>query len=173
MPVKIRVSDPWYYYTLRCEHLPERPMQQLSDNLYITDAPTVRRLPEDHDFDEVVTLGYSPKPGYDFPTASTTEDSFVFPDGEHDYDDFRAATDYVLTAVNRDDKVLVHCQAGISRSTGVCSVVLTECTDITLAEALNHIEQSRPIANPAPEIRDSMEQYTGQSINPAPIHLTK
>ena len=146
-------------------------MQQLSETLYITDAQTARHLSSDHDFDEVVTLGYSDGFGYGIPDESTTGDSFVFPDGPHDYQDFKSAADYVLTALNRDDKVLVHCQAGVSRSTGVCAVVLVESTDMSLFEALTHIRVERPIVNPAPEIRESMETYTDDSLMPSEEQL--
>lgn len=139
-------------------------MQRIIENLYISDAPTVRDLPSDHDFDEVVTLGYFDSMGYDRPAASTTGDDFVFPDGPHDYEKFEAAVEYVLAAVREGDRVLVHCQAGVSRSGGVCSVVLSELEDLSLGDALGQVRDAREIVNPAPEIRDSMERYTGDQI---------
>lgn len=139
-------------------------MQYITNNLAITDAPGARKLPGNHEFDEVVTLGYFDSMGYDRPDASTTGDEFVFPDGPHEYDQFEGAVEYVLEALDRGDRVLVHCQAGISRSSGVCSVVLSEREDIPLGEALGQVRDARPIVNPAPEIRESMEQYTGDEI---------
>lgn len=139
-------------------------MQYITDNLAITDAPTARDLSADHDFDEVVTLGYFDSFSYNRPAASTTGDEFVFPDGPHDYEQFEAAVEYVIDALDRGDRVLVHCQAGVSRSSGVCSVVLSEREDIPLGDALGKVRDVRSIVNPAPEIRDSMERYTGDEI---------
>lgn len=139
-------------------------MQEISDNLVISDAQTVRDLNEDHGFDEVVTLGYYDKLGYERPCASTTGDQFVFPDGPHEYDSFEAAVEYVLASLDNGECVLVHCQAGVSRSGGVCSVVLAEREDLDLSEALDRVKNARPIVNPAREIRESMEMYTGDEI---------
>ncbi len=144
-------------------------MQQVLPNLYISDAPSTRDLPSDHDFDEVVTLGYFDSMGYSRPEASTTNDEFVFPDGPHEYDTFEAAVEYVLAALDRDEKVLVHCQAGVSRSGGVCSVVVAEEAGKSLAEALAHVQEARPIVNPAPEIRESMMRYSGEEIIQPPV----
>lgn len=139
-------------------------MQDINDKLAISDAQRVRDLPEENEFDEVVTLGYYDKTGYERPIASTTGDEFVFRDGPHEYEVFEAAVEYVLDALARGDRVLVHCQAGISRSGGVCSAVLSEYEGISLGEALGRVREARSIVNPAPEIRDSMEEYTGDEI---------
>jgi protein-tyrosine phosphatase len=140
-------------------------MNRIRDSLFISNAPSVRDLPDDHDFDEVVTLGYLDSFGYERPAASTTNDEFVFPDGPHDYERFEAAVEYVLNALDRGDRVLVHCQAGVSRSGGVCSVVLADHDDMSLSDALRDVQAARDVVNPAPEIRDSMTQYTGDDID--------
>lgn len=146
-------------------------MQEIIPELHITDAPTARKLSDDHDFDEVVTLGYFDSMGYSIPDASTTGDGFEFRDGPHDYSDFEAAVEYVVAALERGDRVLVHCQAGISRSCGVCSAALTEYEDRSLREAFEAVRAARDIVNPAPEIRDSMEQFADDELTPAPEGL--
>lgn len=144
-------------------------IQQLLDTLYIGDAPAARQLDTGHGFDEVVTLGYFDRMGYTQPDASTTGDRFVFPDSpEHDYADFVAAVEYVIDALERDQQTLVHCQAGVSRSAGVSAVAIYSIADRSLDEALAFIESKRPIVNPAPSIRESMERYTGESLGYVP-----
>ena len=89
-------------------------MDSVTDQLAISDAQAVRRLdPEEHEFDEVVTLGYLNEFGYERPKASTTHDEFVFSDGEHDYLEFKTAVEHVADALDEGDTVLVHCQAGV------------------------------------------------------------
>lgn len=139
-------------------------MDRIRENLYITNAPTARNLSEDNEFDEVVTLGYLDSFGYDRPGASTTGDQFVFPDGEHDYQDFKTVVDYILEKLKNDDRILVHCQAGVSRSGGVCATVLSEWEEISLSLALEIVQNARSIVDPVDEIRKSMERYTGDSI---------
>jgi hypothetical protein len=141
-------------------------MNEITEELYISDEDAVRSLPTDaHQFDEIVTVGYS-RLRNEPPAASDTGAEFYFPDGGHDHADFVRAVEYVIDRIENGDCVLVHCQAGISRSGGVCSAVLTETTDMTLEEAFNTVQDSRQIVNPASDIRDSMKRYTGQTILP-------
>ena len=143
-------------------------MQEIIPQLHISDAPTARKLPSDHGYDEVVTLGYFNRMGYSIPEASTTGDEFVFRDGPHDYADFEAAVEYVTNALGRDDRVLVHCQAGVSRSCGVCCAALTEHSNISLPDAFQKVRGARKIVNPAPEVQESMEQFAGERLIPRP-----
>lgn len=134
-------------------------MNELTSSLWISDAAGARNLSNDHQFDEVVSLGYMDYLGLEQPEASTTGDSLVFKDGPHEYDRFATAVDYVLNALNQDDTVLVHCQAGISRSGGVCSTVLAIQNEIPVDQALSHVQEARPDVNPESEIRASMKRY--------------
>lgn len=143
-------------------------MQEIIPGLHISDAPATRKLLSDHDYDEVVTLGYFNQMGYSIPEASTTGDEYVFRDGPHDYADFKAAVECVLDALRHDNRVLVHCQAGVSRSCGVCCAALTEYEDISLSDAFQKIWEAREIVNPAPEIVESMEQFSGDQLVPLP-----
>lgn len=111
-------------------------MNFVTDQLAISDAQAVRRLGARHtEFDEIVTLGYLDEFGYEQPEASTTGDRFVFPDGEHEYSKFEAAGDYVVDSIERGDTVLVHCQAGVSRSAAIATVALVTVSDESLRAA--------------------------------------
>lgn len=82
--------------------------RKITENLYISDAIDARIHGDD--FDEVVSMS-SP------PDSSTQE--FIIKDGDHKYDKFADAVDYVIQCLNDDLKTLVHCNAGISRSVSV------------------------------------------------------
>lgn len=138
-------------------------MDRIRDRLYISDAQSVRRLPDENKFDEIVTLGYLNRLGYDRPSVSTTGDRFVFPDGEHEYRDFVAAVEFVLETLRNGDVVLVHCQAGVSRSGGVCAAVLSAYEGIPVQEALSRIQEARSIVNPEDEIRESMIRMSDET----------
>jgi protein-tyrosine phosphatase len=134
-------------------------MNELTSNLYISDAPSVRDLEDDHDFDLVVTLGYFDSFGYERPAASDTNDEYVFPDGPHDYNVFKTAVDRVLDALNDNQRVLVHCQAGVSRSAGVCTAVLAVQQNSAAPIALERVRNARPKVNPTDEVWASVERY--------------
>lgn len=134
-------------------------MQAITDSLWISDAQGTRELSEDHQFDEVVTVGYYDGLDYERPEASTTGDELVFSDGPHDYRRFAAAVDYVLDALERNETVLVHCQAGISRSGGVCSTALAIHEQLPVEQALSLVQEARSEVVPESEIRASMKRY--------------
>jgi hypothetical protein len=144
-------------------------MNFVIDQLAISDAQAVRRLSAGQtEFDEVVTLGYLTEFGYERPEVSTTGDRFVIPDGPHDYSRFEAAVDYVVRSIERGDTVLVHCQAGVSRSAAVATTALVSVSEDSLREAFDRVRAVRANVNPHPELQRSMERYTGGSFSYTP-----
>lgn len=137
-------------------------MDTITDNLHITKALTLMELPDDHEFDEVVSLSYRDHLGLEPPDPTTTGDQFVFPDGPHDYEIFEAAVDYTIESLDRDDKVLVHCQAGVSRSAGVCTAAIAVRQGIDAEKARTKVKASRSVIDPTPEIWKSTVRYVDQ-----------
>lgn len=139
-------------------------MHPITNALWISDAPTVREAGGLNQFDEVVTLGYGQALGRSPPRVSTTGTSLAFPDGPHDYEAFATATDYVVEALARGDRVLVHCQAGVSRSAGVATAALATHQDLPTPEAYAAVRLARSKVDPAPAIRTSVKRYTGDPL---------
>lgn len=127
-------------------------MDAITENLYIAKAVELLGLPDDHEFDEVVSLSSRDHLGLDPPEPTTTGDLFVFPDGPHDYEVFEAAVDYTIESVEQGKNVLVHCQAGVSRSPGVCTAVIAVRQDVSADHARDIVKKSRPVINPTSEI---------------------
>lgn len=61
---------------------------------------------------------------------------------------FAAAVYMLDQLLERHDKVLVHCHAGISRSSSVVTTYLSHKNGISLDEALNLVKEKRPQVNP-------------------------
>jgi protein-tyrosine phosphatase len=139
-------------------------MDEIIPALWISDAQSVRNLEPPHRFDEVVTLGYLDILGYERPEESTTGDSYVFVDGPHEYEVFEAAVNYTLNALRDEQTVLVHCQAGVSRSAGVCGTTLAIWDSIPIETALQQVEDARPRIDPAPPIRASMQRFVDERV---------
>jgi predicted protein tyrosine phosphatase len=135
-------------------------MEQLTPNLYITNAEALLELEGDHEFDEVVSLGHRTHLGLGEKDPSTTGDRFVFPDGPHEYAVFEAAVDYTLDCLEESQTTLVHCQAGVSRSAGVCAAAIATRQGLSADQALRKIEAVRPSVNPTDEVWASVVRYT-------------
>lgn len=139
-------------------------MRKAADGLWITDAQAAEELPEDHEFDEVVSVGklWESATVKRVPTTSTAD--FVFPDGTHDYGTFAAAVDYVRKKWNAGKRVLVHCQAGVSRSTGVATAAIAAETGEEITKVLK--DTGAGYAPVAPEIMQSVEEYVDNGDTP-------
>ncbi|MCB9436139.1 MAG: dual specificity protein phosphatase family protein [Anaerolineales bacterium] len=69
---------------------------------------------------------------------------------------FRQGTAFIADQLNAGHAVLVHCQAGISRSTTLALAYLIEYEGMSLPEAFARIVANRPMARPHPVLMISL-----------------
>lgn len=124
-------------------------MDKIREHLYVSNADIARRKGEE--FDEVVSLASPPE-------CSTKE--FLIDDGEHDYVTFKNSVDYIISKIDEEDDVLVHCSAGISRSVSACIATICVIDDVEFEEAYD--ECSRGFHNPAPQLVESAKKYISE-----------
>ncbi len=70
-------------------------------------------------------------------------------------------TQFIRAQIRPRHRVLVHCFAGISRSSTICTAYLYEC-GMSFEEAVMFIRQKRPIARPHEELLRSLRDWYGQ-----------
>lgn len=78
-------------------------------------------------------------------------------DGEHDYTEFKHAADAVSDSITNNDPVLVHCNAGLSRSVAVAIAALVVADDWDYDDAYDACRSG--FIYPAPELINSAKQY--------------
>lgn len=138
-------------------------LSSITNHLSVSDAQSVRNLPDDHQYDFVLTLGYYDGRGYGIPDQSDTEDQFVFPDGDHDYSTFKNATDASVEQLDNGNNILVHCQAGVSRSVAVCIAALATYEDLSYEEAYARVQNCQPNMNPTDVVIESCMKYISRN----------
>ena len=69
---------------------------------------------------------------------------------------------FIENALFHDDKVLVHCYAGISRSATIVMSFLMYKYGLSTDDALNFLRQVRPIVNPNSGFISQLYQYYGR-----------
>jgi len=122
-------------------------IRSITDNLYIGNAND--GLYKGSSFDTVVALAS--------PSENAT-DEFLIKDAEHDYTTFRSAVDTLRNSIQNDEEVLVHCNAGISRSVSVSiAAYVVEAEDVSYDTALEECRHG--FKYPAPELLDSAKKY--------------
>lgn len=62
---------------------------------------------------------------------------------EQGMEQVEAIVEWVIDALKREETVLVHCQAGLNRSSLVVARVLMEMRDLTAQEAIDYIREKR------------------------------
>lgn len=142
----------------------------LSDGLSVTNAQRVRDLDDDYPYDYIITLGYYDSFSYERPALSDTGDMYVFPDGPHDYADFEAAVDAIRDALHAGKHVLVHCQAGCSRSPSACIAALAVEDGDTYEDAYWRVKHAHDPTNPTDDLEASARRYISDhqsSVSPS------
>ena len=67
-------------------------------------------------------------------------------------------TQFIREQISQRHRVLVHCFAGISRSTTICMAYLYEC-GMSFSEALAFIQRVHPRSNPQAELLRSLDDF--------------
>ena len=65
----------------------------------------------------------------------------------------------LLTALEEKKKILIHCQAGISRSASVAIALLAKWKGVSLSESLRYVQGKRPIVCPNSGFYEMLVQY--------------
>lgn len=140
-------------------------MNEIIDQLWITDISGAREQDTSR-FDRVITVcqdEVSDNIGCEY-------EHFNMADGPHNtgyggefsYSLFTDAADAVNEALVNGETVMVHCHVGQNRSVAVSAAALTRFEDLSHTEALDLIQEHRPIANPTETFRDHLQQYASE-----------
>ncbi len=121
-------------------------IRQITENFAVGNADDARRHGDD--FDRVISLATPP---------DSSTDEFLLTDGDHDYTTFESAVDTVIEALENNERVLVHCQAGISRSVSVCIAAYVCYGDIEYTDAYEECRHG--FQYPASQLTDSAKKY--------------
>lgn len=142
-------------------------MNEITEQLWVSDITSAWTAPAGR-FDRVVTVCQDSIED----NVGCAYDHFELADGvagsthggECSYELFEAAADAVAEALRNDEVVLVHCHAGISRSTSVSAAALADVRDCTYTEAFETVKRNRPGARPAPVLRGYGFIYTDDPL---------
>ena len=75
---------------------------------------------------------------------------------------FKEATDFIKSAVNQGSNILVHCFAGVSRSSTIVIAYLIRFHGMDVDEALNYVKQKRPWICPNHGFYAQLKKYHRQ-----------
>lgn len=125
-------------------------MRQVRDNLWIGDCLDAKRHHED--FDTIISMVRIDQ--YD---SGHADYRFPIADGEHDHHTFGKAVRQARESYDEGGKLLVHCQAGVSRSTAVVTAMLAVKEDKSWVEVLNDTRAG--YAPVSPQLKNSAKRY--------------
>jgi dual specificity phosphatase 12 len=86
---------------------------------------------------------------------------------------FLRSTQFIISALRTRGKILVHCQAGASRSPTVVAAYLMEVYGLSPGQAVAKICESRPLARPIRGFWDQLQVYEACRFRPSnqPVYL--
>lgn len=130
---------------------------------YVEDKPIIRRIGErDLHLGNAHAASRRPHESkFDFVLSATAE-TYPLTTHHHPLTDgrgnewpaFEAAVDTARALYRREGSVLVHCKAGISRSTTLVAVTLATEEQRSFRDALAIVQEARPFAIPNPALHE-------------------
>lgn len=143
-----------------------RPFE-VRDGVYISNGTTAREYGDE--FDHVLTLSRDDGPYHGAGSHEYTTQHFPLYDGpQTTQDDFDAAVGAAIKMIDtHDGSVLVHCQAGISRSSTVLITALATIDDVRFEEAYDEVWEAKPSIAPHPDLRELALEFLGDDT---PVH---
>lgn len=122
-------------------------MDEIIENLYITDRIVARNLPED-DYEVIfLSLNHLNREHVHVPI----DDAVPWP-----CETVKLVVDTISRWLHKGKRVCVACDAGISRSAGAVTAYLVCKRGMTIDEAVEFINSKRPITRPHPLIVESI-----------------
>ncbi|TNN62154.1 Dual specificity protein phosphatase 5 [Liparis tanakae] len=83
---------------------------------------------------------------------------------------FQEAIDFIDHVKQSGGKVLVHCEAGISRSPTICMAYIMRTQQLRLDEAFDIIKQRRAVISPNFSFMGQLLQFESEVLSMAPAH---
>jgi len=89
--------------------------------------------------------------------------------GDSSYEMFSEAADTLYNALHNNERVLIHCHMGRSRSVSVAVAALGRLLDLSRTEAFDVVKRYRPQAHPDTLLMGHASTYIEQHTNHSPI----
>lgn len=132
---------------------PTAVVRRLGDrHLFLGNALAAHPEVCDRAFDSVLSLTRDPRP-------LTTHHRPLTDDDTNDWRTFADAVDTARRLYRRDGSVLIHCEAGVSRSSAVTAAALAVEDGHRFVDALHLLQDARPHAVPRPALHEQGVVY--------------
>lgn len=147
-------ADPQDVFVRQLGHVEDRPIvRQIGErDLYLGNWHAARKEQQGRRFEFVVSATQESYP-------ATTHHHPLIDGPEAEWSAFEAAVDTARGLYRRDGSLLIHCRAGISRSTTLVATSLAAEEDRTFREALDTVHDVRPLAMPHPALHELAVMY--------------
>jgi protein-tyrosine phosphatase len=124
-------------------------MDEVASGLYVGSIEDVedRSVLDENRISVIISLTHA-EPETDFPAGVTVVRTPMMDGPQNEYQTFVRAVEEVLTRWDTDNRVLVHCSAGASRSPAVAATALSLSTDRTLEAAFQQLQRRRAAVEP-------------------------
>jgi len=134
---------------------------KVRNEIWISDGSIARE--EGDQYDHVITLSRDDGPLDRFGSHEDTTQHVPLYDGpQTDQDDFNRAVGVTMKAIRSDGDMLIHCQAGVSRSATVLITALAEIDDATFDEIHSELYSARPSIEPNPALKKLALEFLGE-----------
>jgi len=94
---------------------------------------------------------------------------------DHPYENilvhFDSSAKFISNAIRKNGRVLVHCQAGVSRSASVIIAYLMKTKNMVLDDAWDYVSERRSIIAPNSGFRQQLRIYSAMGCSQSSFHI--
>lgn len=126
-------------------------IRKITTDLYVGSVEDARKSGDE--YESIISLA-TPPDKYETET-------YLIKDGEHDYETFESAVNSTIDKLESNTSVLVHCQAGMSRSVSVCIAAYVSVSDVEYNKAFEECRHG--FQYPASQLLDSAQRYINEN----------
>jgi len=151
--IEVAGRDPATVYVRPFAYVEDHAVvRQVDDDCYLGNWRAADPAHCDWSFEYVLSLSADAYP-------HTTHHRSMVDGPENDWTAFESTVDTARRLYRREGSLLVHCTAGISRSTTVLATTIAAEEDVTFRDALADVQDARPHAQPHPALHEQAVVY--------------
>ena len=150
----------YIYYKMKYIYSSENSISKIDTNIYVGDIYTAidKDYLKKHKFKHIISTieGFD---GYYKDEINYLVLDLIDNDSQYIIDKFEYTNKFIQNSINRNEKILIHCICGVSRSVTILAAYYIYADNLTPEQAINKIQKQRPIANPNSFFRKQLIDY--------------
>tara|TARA_Y100000994_G_scaffold210385_1_gene184254 strand:+ start:1991 stop:2512 length:522 start_codon:yes stop_codon:yes gene_type:complete len=150
----------YLYYKEKYIYVSQNSIDEIDTNLYVGDIYTAMNKDylKQHNFKNIISAleGFE---GYYSDEFNYVLLELIDNDQQYIIDNFDKTNKFIQDSIDNNEKILIHCVCGVSRSVTILAAYFIYTYKMTPEQAIDKIQKKRSVANPNNFFRQQLQDY--------------